>query len=248
MITRYRGRADEHTMIVKDGQVEKHGRGMSCLVTKRRHVMAVPGAHLSAHLKFPARSFDMQPVEIEGDLTYRIVSPSRAATSFDFSVDPKTGTYLSGGPSSLRRAVVSIARDLARDEISRMNIDGVLGGEPAVGRAILVRMRHSPRLRELGVRPMDVFVKELRVSPEIARTIERRMMLAPMPSAAAGPGSDVSFAWRPQQERGAEAAGDDQSLGMECTDSCPFRHLCGDYMNEFKEGKAWCTLFREFST
>lgn len=248
MIIRYRGRPDEHTMIVKNGQIERRGRGLTCFVTRQRHVMAVPGACLSAHIKFSARSSDMQQVDIDGDVTYRVVSPSKAAEAFDFSVDPRTGTYLSGGPSSLRRVIISIARDLARDELSRMGIQGVLGREPVVGRAVLVRLRHSPRLRQLGVRPVDVFIRELRVSPEIARSIEKRVVLTPMPSTTSGPASDMSLAWTPPSERVPSVTGDDQPHGMECTDSCPFRHVCGDYMNEFSSGKAWCTLFREFTT
>ena len=35
---------------------------------------------------------------------------------------------------------------------------------------------------------------------------------------------------------------------IECTDSCPFRDLCEDYMRDISGGRAWCTLFHEFST
>jgi len=248
MITCYRGRPEEHTMVVQNGKVVMQGRALNCFVTKRRHVLAVPGACMTTRMSFPARSSDMHPVGIEGELVYKIVSPSRAAASFDFSVDPKTSAHISDGPAALRRAVISITRDLVRDEVSRMRVESVLGREPTVGRAVLVRLRHSCRLRELGVRPMDVFIKELKVSPDTARVVEEKMVLKCVSSETLLPGMGHAVAWTPPVDAGPQHMNDGVSAGMECTDSCPFRHFCGDYRSEVRDGKAWCTLFREFST
>jgi len=248
MITCYRGRPEEHTMVVQNGKVVMQGRALNCLVTRRRHVLAVPSACLTVRMSFPARSSDMQPVGIDGDLVYKVVSPSRAAANFDFSVDPKTSTHTSDGPASLRRAVMSITRDLVRDEISRMRVESIIGREPTVGRAVLVRLRHSSRLREIGVRPIDVFIKELKVSPDTTRTVEERMVLNCVSGETITSGKGHAVASNPPAEGGSLPMHDGASAGMECTDSCPFRHLCGDYRADVKDGKAWCTLFREFST
>ena len=248
MITCYRGRPEEHTMIVQNGKIVMQGRALNCIVTKRRHVLAVPGACLTARMSFPARSSDMQPVGIDGELVYKVVSPSRVAANFDFSVDPKTSTHTSDGPASLRRAVMSITRDLVRDEVSRMRVESILGREPTVGRAVLVRLRHSSRLRELGVRPMDVFIKELKVNSDTARTVEERMVLNCVSGETMTPGKGHAVAWNPPAEGGSPPVNDGASAGMECTDNCPFRHLCGDYRSDVRDDKAWCTLFREFST
>jgi regulator of protease activity HflC (stomatin/prohibitin superfamily) len=248
MISCYRGRPEEHTMVVQDGKVVMQGRALNCLVTKRRHVLSVPGACLTVRMSFAARSSDMQPVGIDGDLVYKVVSPSRAAANFDFSVDPKTGAHTSDGPVSLRRAVMSITRDLVRDEVSRMRVESIIGREPTVGRATLIRLRHSSRLRELGVRPMDVFIKELKVSHDTTRSVEERMVLNCVASETITPGTGHAVARNPPAEGESRHMHDGASAGMECTDNCPFRHLCGDYRADVRDGKAWCTLFREFST
>ncbi len=231
--------------MVENGRVVRHGRAMDCMVTRRRRVIAVPRVSVTARMGFSARTSDMQSVDVDGEVMYRIVSPMRAASTFDFTVDPRTNEHLSDGPTAIRRTVLSVARDLMRDEISRMGAERVLGREPEVGRAVLIRLRHSPRLRELGVRPVDVFIKELGMKPETVRAIEGRTALRCAAEVTVAQGTGAAQPWRPM-EHGAPSD-DGVSTGVECTEDCPFRHMCGDYMDHFRDGKAWCTLFREFS-
>jgi len=246
MITCYMGRPDEHTLIVANGRVVRQGRAVSCLVTSRRRVLAVPGCSIMTRMSFSARSSDMQPVDIEGELAYKVVSPVKAASNFDFSIDPKTNSHISDGPGSLRRAVLCIARDLVRDEISRASTEQILGKEHTIGRAVLIRLRHSPRLREMGVRPLDVFVRELRMRPETIKLIEDKAAVKCVSEMTLAHGGSDALTWKPSAEETTE--GGEHSAGMECNDNCPFRYLCGDYHNEVRGGTARCTLFRELST
>jgi len=177
---------------------------------------------------------------------YKIVSPIKAASCFDFTVDPRTNEHTSDGLTEVRKAVVSVTRDLLRDEMSRIGVERVLGKEPDIGRAVLIRLRHSPRLRELGVRPVDVFIKDLKVRPDTVKALEGRMTISCAQQVAMPQGTDAGLPWQSKQTEPPQD--DDASSGMECTEDCPFRHMCGDYMDDLRGGKAWCTLFREFST
>lgn len=247
IVARYRGWPNEYNMVVSDGRVVKQGRAITCVVTRRSRVLAVPVGDLTASMSVSARSSDLQPVHLEGELTFRVTSPAKAASAFDFAVSPMTGEHTSDGPKQLRRAALQITRDILRDELSRMSVERMLGSEPVIGKAVLVRLGHSSRLRELGVRPLNVFVKDLVLRPDMTRAIEEKATVACISGLALAHGGSAAMSLKPPN-RGTPEPEYEHSTGMECTDSCPFRDVCRDYQNEVRGGRAWCTLFREFST
>lgn len=248
MIRYYSGRPDEHVLVYRNGRVVRGGPGLSCLVTPGSRVAAVPRSISEARLAFTARSADRHRVRVEGDLMFRIALPAKAAASFDFVVGFGAGDAKGDGVGRLSKSVVAIARDILRDEISHMLAAKLLSAEADLGRTTLIRLRHSPGLRAFGVQPVNVFIKDLRMAAEVVDSIEAEALDGMRMRAVLDAGGSPSFPEPPPPETDDFLSEEEGVHRTECTDDCPFRYLCEDYRRNLSSGKAWCTLFREFTT
>jgi regulator of protease activity HflC (stomatin/prohibitin superfamily) len=148
----------------------------------------------------------------------------------------------------LRRRIIAVVRDVIRDETSRMPSEDLLKSESTIGRSALIRLRSAANLRRIGVVPVGVFVRAVKLPPEINNAIEARALQRTAMKVELGAAIGDSQAWQAPAREAQEPSALDYSTGMECTEECPFRLWCGDYMSNMKDGKFWCTLFHEFST
>lgn len=248
MIRYYSGGPNEHVLVYRNGRLARGGPGLRCLVTPGSRLAIVPRTASEAKLAFSARSSDRHRVRVEGDLMFRVTAPAKAAAVFDFVVGPREEDD-EDGLARLSKSVAAVARDILRDEISHMPAERLLAAEAALGRTTLIRLRHSPVLREFGVQPVSVFIKDIRMPPEVLDSLEAEAIEAVKMRAVVSSGAMPSFPEPPPPDGEDYTVTDEDGLRRtECTDDCPFRHLCDDYQRNRSDGKAWCTLFREFTT
>lgn len=247
---RYRSEGpNEHVLVYKNGRLVRGGPGMSCLVTPGSRVAVVPRTIAEARLSFTARSSDRHRARVEGEVMFRVAVPAKAAATFDFVIRPGTEGGRTDGLETLSKSVAAVARDILRDEIVHMPAERVLAAEAALGRTTLIRMRHSPAIRAFGVQPVNVFIRDLRMSSEVVSCLEAEALENTKMRAIVSAGGSPSFPEPPPPDAEEYTVrGDDDVHRTECTDECPFRHLCDDYKRSLSGGKAWCTLFREFTT
>ncbi len=229
------------------GKLVNEGRGMDFHYLPRfTNLISVPIKSSDIRTKAKARSKDMQPVSADVDVIFRIAYPRMAASAFDFELDPYTGKHRSDSMNSIRNRIRCIMADLIRDEIRTMPIEDVLVSGPNLSRAVQVRMRHEREIRAMGVHIGKVLVTGLETSPEATKAIEsahieRSIVCAKIPTS-----HGTMMATQPWKDTHDEVGQD--ITEMDCTDNCPFCHMCSDYKQNISDGRARCTLFREFST
>ncbi|UCE91451.1 MAG: SPFH domain-containing protein [Methanobacteriota archaeon] len=239
----------DHVIEYVRGRPVREGRGLSFLYVPRiTRVVSVPLGSTEARFEFRERSSDFQRVRVEGGVVYKVANPRRAAAAIDFTVDRTAGCARQEARALLRRRVLAVARDILRDELAGIPIKEALTSATNLGRSTRIRMMHSRHLKELGVVVMAVFLKEVRGPPELAKAMEAEQMDR-IALRAVPPGCDTLLVSREPCANLSDGADDvgGPAPSIECNANCPFRHMCEDFMSDVRGGKAWCTLFREFS-
>lgn len=249
ILSRHCAGPSDHVIEYVRGRVVREGRGLSFLylpqITK---IVSVPLSSTDARFEFHERSSDFQRVRVEGEVVYKVTNPRRAASMLDFTVKRSAEDVRSEAAATLRRRVLAVTRDIVRDELSRIPVKQVLLSGTNLGRSTGIRMAHSRQLRDVGVTIIGVFVKDVRGPPEVAKAVEAEHMEKVVVRADQTAYDALLVARDSGAGKHAAAhAVDGSPPSIECNATCPFRHMCEDFMSDVRDGRAWCTLFREFS-
>lgn len=244
ILRHHNGAPSDHVVKYVRGRQALEGRGLDFLylpyVTK---VVSVPTHSLDAHFTFEGRTSDFQPIRVKGDMVYRITSPRKAAALLDFTVNKRASSQ-----TILRRRVIGVARSVLLDELNGMAVKKALSSIPEVGRSVKIRMSHSRQLNDLGVSVIAVNIASISCPEHVTEAIEADCLRSSI--LASNSSGNMLVMGKPgvSGENRASEKEEAPTPSIECTDSCPFRQLCSDYMRNLRGGRAWCTLFHEFTT
>lgn len=239
----------DHVIRYVRGKPVQEGLGLSFVYMPfTTTVVSVPTQSVDARFRFNGWTSDLQRVRAEVEVVYRITSPRRAAAHLGFRVKGRGSERERDHLTVLRRRVLGIARSIFADEMSRMPLRRAVGASSELGRSVKIRMGHSRLLKDMGISVLVVSVRGVECSSEAAEAIEAENL---RPSLLASQSADDGYSLTghsalPLSDRSVGVSAKTSSI--ECADSCPFRHLCEDYMKVIRGGRAWCTLFHEFST
>lgn len=248
LLKHHSGAPSDHVIKYVRGKPVMEGRGLDFLYAPYfTKIVSVPTCPVDTRFALNGRTSDYQRVRIVGEVVFRITAPKRAAAHIDFTIKHGRSRSASSCASILRRRVLSIVRSIVADEIGRMSVRKAVVASYELGRSVKVRASHSRQLIDMGVSVIGVHVRDIECSAELAEELEAEHLSLPLLAGQpSGDASMMSSSWRQTSKVRGEAAAP-AGPSIECTDSCPFRHVCEDHMKDIRGGKAWCTLFREFS-
>jgi hypothetical protein len=169
----YKGQPTEHVMKFVGGKIRREGTGASFYyLPHRTSVVAVPTQSVDAAFVFQEMTRAFQTVAVQGQFTYRIVSPRETASLLNFTVNPKTGRYLSEDPDRLRQRIANVVQMETRREVADMALEEVLTRSTELAGKILARIRENRPVEPLGVELLSLHVTAAKPSAEMAKALE----------------------------------------------------------------------------
>ena len=244
MIAYYKASPTEYVILHRKGETRRKGKGLGFFYFSHgSSVISVPLSAIEVDFDLSETTLDFQTVHLKGQAVYWIIDPVTTASKFNFAIDPRTRKHLSDEPERLKQMVVNMVHDSLRADIQRLKLEDALRRRAVLSKAALARLKQRPELETIGVEVVNVFLKSARPTPEVAKALEagyRETLLAK---------ADVARKTRRMAAIARPDGGDhaDELDGVECNDLCPFATVCEDYRKHLHGGKAWCTLFQEFS-
>ncbi|UCE80813.1 MAG: SPFH domain-containing protein [Methanobacteriota archaeon] len=242
------GAPSDHVMRYVRGKLVMQGMGLDFLyVPCFTKVVSVPTRSVDTRFSMSAWTSDYQRVRVEGEVVFRITSPKKAAASVDFTVKEERNSRTCGSATILKRRVLSAVRNIIADEVSGMSLRNSLVASSKLGRAVKVRANHSRLLSDMGVSVIGAHVRNIECTVEMTEALASEHLGLPL---IGGQPADEAFVVDDPSGQTPVASNDRAASNgptVECTSTCPFRFVCEDYMKDVKAGRAWCTLFREFS-
>src|SRR5712671_294184 len=114
------------------GKVKREGAGLSFFYfAPSAEIVLVPLTSTDVPFVFNEVTSDFQDATIQGELTYRINDPKRAAAVLDYSVDA-LGRYRSDDPAKLNDRLIHAAQIEARSFTQRHKLKEVLVNSDAL--------------------------------------------------------------------------------------------------------------------
>jgi len=156
----------------KAGKVKRAGPGLSFWYYQPTStVVAVPLASSDVPFAFNAVTRDFQELTVQGQLTYRVVDPTKLAGLLDFSIDHR-GKYRSDDPTKLEERLVNATQVLASHIIGRLTLREALTASETLVTEISTALRKVEAVAMLGIEPLALSILSIRPTPEMSRALE----------------------------------------------------------------------------
>ncbi|MFO0892354.1 MAG: SPFH domain-containing protein [Isosphaeraceae bacterium] len=169
----FKGQPTEHIIRYSSGRIRSEGQGLAFFYLKyNTQIVAVPTSSTDANLVFNEVTSNFQTVTIQGQFTYRIQNPRKAAELLNFTMDPATHQHLSNDPDRLAQRITNIIQMETRTEIQKRSLEEVLTQYETIAARVQERVKMSTLLDPLGVELLSVYFVAAKPTPEVAKALE----------------------------------------------------------------------------
>ena len=162
----------DHILHFSGGKLVREGPGLSFYYfSPSSSIVSVPLASVNIPFAFNEPTADFQTLTVQGQMTYRIMDPKRAAAMLDFTVDAQ-GRYLTDQYQKLPERLVYGLQTLIRAEIQALPLrEALIRGEQLAVHA-LDHLQSSTEVVQLGVEILNLAILSLKPTPEMAKALE----------------------------------------------------------------------------
>lgn len=154
------------------GRLAREGAGLAFLYfSPMASIVSVPLASANIPFVFNEPTADFQTVTVQGQLTYRIGDPKKAAAMLDLTVDAR-GNYRSDQYQKLPERLVYGLQTLIHAELQNQRLREALVQGDAIGGRVFDQFKVSPVVAQLGVEILNLAVLSMKATPEMAKALE----------------------------------------------------------------------------
>ena len=155
------------------GRVVRSGAGIAFYYLEfNTQIVAVQTSSQDASFVFNETTRNFQAVTLQGQFTYRIADPQKAAAVLNFTIDPRKRVYVSNDPERLPQRLTNIVQRDTRGEIQDRTLEDTLRQYQAIAPAVLKRVREGGSLDSLGVELLNLYFVSAQPTPEVAKALE----------------------------------------------------------------------------
>jgi regulator of protease activity HflC (stomatin/prohibitin superfamily) len=169
----FKGQPTDYIQRYSTGTVRREGLGLAFYYWRfNTQIVAVPTTARDADFVFNEITSNFQEVTVQGQLTYRIREPKKAAQLLNLRIDPDRYTYVSDDLNALAQKISNVVRIETRSEVEKRTLADVLRDSRSIAREVEQRVREAAVLDPLGVELLSVFFLSARPTPEVAKALE----------------------------------------------------------------------------
>lgn len=157
----------------KQGKIKRKGPGLAFWYYRpTTSVVAIPLGSTDLPFMFKETTRDFQEVTVQGQVVFRVEEPERLAQVMNFTLDPKSGKYLSKDPERVNNRIINLVHVNMRTAIEQLDLRQVLTASKSLVTTVLVELGNSDVLQSLGITVMDLSILAIKPVPETSRALE----------------------------------------------------------------------------
>jgi regulator of protease activity HflC (stomatin/prohibitin superfamily) len=162
----------DYILHFSSGKLVREGAGLSFFYfSPAASTVSVPLASANIPFVFNEPTGDFQTLTVQGQLTYRISDPKKAAAMLDFTVDAR-GRYFSDQYQKLPERLVYGLQTLVRAEIQGLPLREALVHGDALTAQVFDQLKASSEVIQLGIEILNLAILSLKPTPEMAKALE----------------------------------------------------------------------------
>lgn len=172
-IGHFKGQPTEHIFKYVRGKLRSEGRGLAFYYLKHNtQIVAVPTSSTDANFVFNEVTENFQSVTIQGQFTYRIHDPKRAAELLNFTYDPARRAYTTDDPDRLPQRITNVIQTATRGAIQGKTLEAVLTESETIAVDTQNRVKTSGLLDAIGAELLNLSFLNVRPTPEVGKALE----------------------------------------------------------------------------
>ncbi|MGJ5034023.1 SPFH domain-containing protein [Bradyrhizobium sp. HKCCYLRH3059] len=155
------------------GSVVEEGAGLSTFYYgPATSLVAIPIGSRDAAFIFQQIARDFQTLTIQGQVTYRIGEPRKAAAMLNFTLKRDGKTYESDDSEELPQRVLGAVEVLAQQAVKDMTLKEALRASDRIAETIAAGLKRRADIEALGLEILGVAVRAVKPTPETAKALE----------------------------------------------------------------------------
>lgn len=155
-----------------NGKVRKQGRGLAFFyLSFNSSTAAIPMGSNDLPFIFNEMTNDYQSISIQGQITYKIKSPTQLAEILDFTVDQR-GIYKKNDIEKLNQRIINEAQTATASFIHELGLKAAIRAAKSIQDKILEGLQTSQAIAMLGIEILSVNILAVQATPEMARALE----------------------------------------------------------------------------
>ncbi|MFN5468274.1 MAG: SPFH domain-containing protein, partial [Pirellulaceae bacterium] len=147
-ISYFKGQPSHYIQKYTGGVKRQSGQGLSFFYFPfQTQIVAVPTQSIDQPFVFNDISRDYQTVSVQGQVTYRISDPEKAAALLNLAIDPKTGQHVTEDLRVLGQRIVNMLQIATHEEVESRTLEACIRESQAIGTAVCATPgpHHPPR-------------------------------------------------------------------------------------------------------
>lgn len=162
-----------YLMKYRAGAVVAEGAGLSALYyAPVTMLVAVPIGSRDASFIFEQTARDFQTLTVQGQVTYRVSDPKKAASMLDFTLKADGKTYASDDPEKLPERILGTVEVLAQQAVKELTLKEALQASDRIADLIAGGLRARADIASLGLEILGVSVRGIKPTPDTAKALE----------------------------------------------------------------------------
>jgi len=168
-----KARPTTYLMAFKRGRPVRQGAGLSLLYyAPTTNLVAVPIGSREAPFMLEKVTADFQTVRVQGQVSYRIAEPTKAAALLNFALGPNGSTYESDDPDRVPQRIVAAVEVLVQNIVQGTDLKDAIRSAARMASGITAGLKSHPEILSLGIEVLSVAVLAVKPTPETARALE----------------------------------------------------------------------------
>jgi len=155
-----------------NGKIKKEGRGLSFYYYyPNSSIVAIPFGTDDVQFIFNEITSDFQNISIQGQITYKIITPKQLAESLDFTVDIR-GKYKKNDKEKLNQRLINEAQTATSSFIKSLNLKIAIRSATEIQEFIISGLTKSKAVEMLGIEALSVNVLAITPTPAMSKALE----------------------------------------------------------------------------
>jgi hypothetical protein len=154
-------------------KIVKEGAGLSFFyLVPTTSILVVPIGSEDAPFMLSEISSDFQELTLQGQITYRVSDPARAAKMLNYAIDTQRFTYLSDDPQKLPERLINLALVVLKGTVQHMRLKEALVSADELARKAGRALAEHEMVKTLGVEILGLSVAAIKPTPGTAKALE----------------------------------------------------------------------------
>jgi hypothetical protein len=172
MLRFHKASPDIHAIAFRDGNILKHGRGISFYyLPSVTTVLELPATAISSPFFLNELTANFQDVTLQGNVNFRISDPLVVSERFDFSLAQRRKPA-GDGREKLTLFVTDRVQFHARARISSMTLEDVLRELGGLNAALAEALTDDPALAATGITIEAIHLASARAQPDVHKALQ----------------------------------------------------------------------------